>query len=85
MLLYFQEAFEDFYKHTSIKQICSVRVGYVMCQKSIYNINLFFFFKPREEIQLAAIELKSSKIFFFLSFYSIQCSFLFPIFKDYTK
>ena len=57
-----------------------------MCQKSIYNINLFFFFfKPREEIQLAAIELKSSKIFFFLSFYSIQCSFLFPIFKDYTK
>ena len=83
MLLYFQEAFEDFYKHTSIKQICNVRAGCVMCQKSIYIIK--FFLKPREEIQLAAIELKNGKIFFFLSFYSTWCSFIFPIFKDYTK
>ena len=54
-----------------------------MCQKSIYIIK--FFLKPREEIQLAAIELKNGKIFFFLSFYSTRCSFIFPIFKDYTK
>lgn len=41
MLLYFQEALKGFYKHTFIKHICNVKAGYVMCQKSIYIINLF--------------------------------------------
>lgn len=52
-----------------------------MPKKRLY----YNFFKPKEEMQLAAIELKNGMIFFFLSFYSTRCSFIFPIFKDYAK
>lgn len=88
MLLYFQEALKGFYKHTFIKHICNVKAGYVMCQESIYIINLFCLKKKKakkREIQLVAIKLWNSKQFFFLVSYSPWCNFIFPIFKDYTN
>lgn len=49
MLSYFQEALKSFYKHTFIKQIFNVKAVYVMCQKGIYIINLFYLKKEREK------------------------------------
>lgn len=88
MLLYFQEALKGFYKHSFIKQIFTVKAGYVMCQKNIHIINLFCFLKnaQKREIQLAAIELRNSKaIFLSCLFYSSRCHFILPVFKDCTK
>lgn len=78
MLLYFQEVPKEFYKHSFIKQICNTKAEYVMCQKSIYIINLFFF--KKKKIQLAAIELRNGKLFFFLVFLQFMVQFHFSHF-----
>lgn len=79
MLLYFQEALKGFYKHTFIKQILTVKAGYVMCQKNIHIINLFCFLKnaKRRESQLAAIELRNGKAVFLSGLFTVHGAVLF--------
>ena len=67
MLLYFQEAFKDFYKHTLIKQICNDKAGYVS-KKHLYYKFVLVFKKAKREIQLTATELRNGKVIFFLVF-----------------
>lgn len=84
MLLYFQKALKGFYKQTFIKHICNVKAGYVMCQKSIYIINLFCFKKKkklREKSSWLQLNYGMASYFSFLSFTVHGAILFFPSLK----